>query len=748
MISMITRITFIIFLYCISINSFASIDEKRNSNPIDTAVYIDPVQVTSIKQGLQLRGEAVSASIITRNIIQKNGITDLKGASQIVPNFYMPDYGSRTTSSIYVRGLGARIDHPVVGLNIDNVPIMNKDNFDFEMADIERIEVIKGPQSAMYGRNTMGGVINIYTISPLNYQGTRLGLEYGSGNSIKARASFYDKINSKFGYSITGYYNQTDGFYTNDYSGEKADWEKIGGGRLKFQWRNKNGLSIDNTISFSMLNQGGYPYQSVESGKISYNDISAFERTNMTNGLTIGKSYDNFTLSSITSYQYSDNDLKLDNDFTPLNYFTLNQMVNEHTITQDFIVKSKGKKSYNWLFGAFAFSESTTLNGPVLFKEDGINNLILKNANEHDPQYIYEWLDETLLLESNFKIPTKGASIYHKSEYASGKWRLSAELRLDYEHTQLKYNNYTNTNYRATNKYDDSKIYDINITIDNNEVIKQTFTELLPKLSAIYDLGERGSLYGTISKGYKAGGFNTQMFSDVLQQQLMKEMGVGKSYNVADIITYDPEYSWNYEVGGNLAWKDAGIRANFALFYIDCIDQQLTVFPEGSTTGRLMTNAGRSRSIGGEFSIRAAVTSKLNLYADYGYTNAKFVDYNNGKEDFSGNYVPYAPQHTLSVRGDYTFYLNSTFIDRITLNGGVRGIGEIYWEENNTIKQPFYALIDASISFSTKRYSLDLWGRNLANTSYDTFYFESIGNRFVQKGRPQTFGITLNININ
>ncbi len=745
---MTTRIIFLLLLIStISVKSFASIEEEKVSNPIDTAIYVTGVQVTSIKQGMQLRGEAVSASIITRSIIQKQGITDLKGASQITPNFYMPDYGSRTTSSIYVRGLGARIDHPVVGLNIDNVPIMSKDNFDFEMADIERIEVIKGPQSAMYGRNTMGGIINIYTISPIDYQGIRAGLEYGSGNSIKARASFYNKTSNQFGYSVSGYYSQSDGFFTNEHSGEKTDWEKIGGARLKMQWRGKNGLSIDNATSFSILDQGGYPYQSVESGEISYNDISSFDRTNITNGLTINKEYDNFTLSSITSYQYSDNHLTLDNDFTPLNYFTLNQIVNEHTITEDIIIKSNNTKKYNWLFGVFGFLEHTNLNGPVLFKEDGINNLILANANDNDPQYHYEWLDETLLLESNFKIPTMGASIYHKSEYKIDKWRLSAELRVDYEHSRLRYNNYTNTNYRAINKDNYSQIIDQNITIDNNEVPNQSFVELLPKISAIYNLGDRGSFYGLISKGYKSGGFNTQMFSDVLQQQLMKEMGVGKSHNVEDIITYDPEYSWNYEIGGNLAWQEAGIRANFALFYIDCRDQQLTIFPEGSTTGRMMTNAGRSRSIGGEFSLRATVTSKLNLYADYGYTNAKFVDYDNGKEDFAGNDIPYAPQHTLSIRGDYTFHLNSNFIERITLNGGVRGVGEIYWEENNSVKQPFYTLIDASISFSTKRYSIDLWGRNLANTSYDTFYFESIGNRFVQKGRPQTFGVTLNLNI-
>ena len=115
----------------------------------------------------------------------------------------------------------------------------------------------------------------------------------------------------------------------------------------------------------------------------------------------------------------------------------------------------------------------------------------------------------------------------------------------------------------------------------------------------------RNTLYATVSKGYKAGGFNTQMFSDVLQQQVMKQMGFGSLYDVADVVTYKPEKSWNYEVGAHLSTPSHKVQADLALFYIDCRDQQLTVFPEGQVTGRLMTNAGRTRSFGGEASLLA-----------------------------------------------------------------------------------------------------------------------------------------------
>ena len=112
---------------------------------------------------MALRPEA--STVVGAGMIQRLNIVTMKEVSELAPNFYIPDYGSRMTSSIYVRGLGARIDQPVIGLNVDNVPFLNKDNYDFDLCDIERIEVLRGPQSTLYGRNTMGGLVNIYTFA-------------------------------------------------------------------------------------------------------------------------------------------------------------------------------------------------------------------------------------------------------------------------------------------------------------------------------------------------------------------------------------------------------------------------------------------------------------------------------------------------------------------------------------------------------------------------------------------------------
>ena len=318
---------------------------------------------------------------------------------------------------------------------------------------------------------------------------------------------------------------------------------------------------------------------------------------------------------------------------------------------------------------------------------------------------------------------------------------------LDVEHTRLRYDSRTVANYTATDRRTGVST-SLNKPIEVAGRLERTFAELLPRFCVLYAFDEVRNLYLTVSKGYKAGGFNTQMFSDVLQQEMTAAMGFGRTYDVDDVVTYEPEQSWNYELGGHFSCMEGAVRGDFALFWIDCRNQQLTVFPEGSTTGRLMTNAGRTRSFGAEAAVRFTPWRNLGIDTSYGYTDARFVRYDDGQEDFGGNRIPYAPQHTFSARAVWTLPTGVAWLGDLVLQAGVRGTGRIWWNEANSLSQPFYALLDASVRLEHARYSIGLWGRNLAGTSYDVFYFKSVGNEFVQCGRPRTLGITLNIHIN
>ena len=107
----------------------------------------------------------------------------------------------------------------------------------------------------------------------------------------------------------------------------------------------------------------------------------------------------------------------------------------------------------------------------------------------------------------------------------------------------------------------------------------------------------------------------------------------------------------------------------------------------------------------------------------------------------------YAPQHTLSANGAWTIPTGVQLARKYRPAAGVRCAGRIWWNEENSLSQPFYALVEPPCVFEQKHYSVDIWGRNLADAGYNVFYFKSIGNEFVQRGRPRTFGITLNINL-
>ena len=718
---------------------------------VDTTVVLEGVSVTAIKQQSNLTNIGSQATIIGRQSIESQGIATVRGASDLVPNFFLPDYGSRMTSTIYVRGLGARIDQPSIGLNIDNVPVLCKENYDFDIANIARVEMLRGPQSTLYGRNTMGGLMNVYTLSPLSWQGTRIIAELASHMSLKLGASHYARVGEKLGISGSIYYTSTQGQYKNEYNGKNCDWERQGSARMKVVWQPSPSLTVSNTLSGSISRQGGYPYEWVEAGRIAYNDTCFYRRTSVMDGLTINKSFERWSLSSITSYQYINDNMTLDQDFTPLPYFTLTQARREHAVTQELVARSHGDGSYKWLAGAFGFYRRYRMDAPVTFKDTGIASLIEGHINSVNPSYPVVWRERSFELGSRFTNPTWGVALYHQSSLDWRRFTFTAGLRLDYEHASLRYNSETHTGYDIIETATGQIYHSSNIDINDGGALSKHFVELLPKLAVTYHLPTdcRASVYASVSKGYKAGGFNTQMFSDVLQQRLMGIMGIGAAYDVNDIVGYKPEKAWNYEVGAHFESVNHRISADVAAFYIDCHDRQMTIFPDGTTTGRIMTNAGKTRSLGAEASLSVNFTSDFGMNVSYGYCDARFVRYNDGKADYRDKCVPYCPQHTLYAQAFYTYNIKGggKWAQSITLDASVKGTGEIYWNEANSLRQPFYALLASSITLKGKLYSLQLWGQNLTGTGYSTFYFVSIGHEFLQRGRGRMLGTTLRVNI-
>lgn len=737
----------IIDLYCgllavgVAFNAHATEMEKYTDS-LEFVTTLHDVEVVGVKQLLDNPLEL--STVVKGSDIARYKVASVKNISEVTPNFFIPAYGSRMTSSIYVRGLGARIEQPVVGLNVDNVPILNKDNYDFDLVDIDRVEVLRGSRCVLHGRNAMGGQINVVTMSPWQYQGVRALIEYSRANTAKASAGWYGRLSDKVATSITGMYGTTDGFYKNEYDNSDCGRERQAAARWKLSWHPDSRWSLSNAAALTYSRQTGYPYQSVETGKINYNDSIYYRRTAFNDGLTVSYTGRKMIATSITSVQYLNDDMTLDQDFLPIDYFTLAQRRKEWAFTQDLFAKGY-KKNYDWLIGVFGFYKTTDMNAPVTFKDTGINRLIESNVNSVLPSGMQlRWDERLLTLGSLFDISDGGFALYHQSTVRFGNFTAQGGLRWDIEHVGL---DYTSRCFSSCTMYrGEYPIGQREVNIDDTGHLSQTFNQLLPQVALDWAANKNWNVRASVAKGYKAGGYNTQMFSDVLQQQIMTQMGVDAAYNIESIMTYKPEKSWTYELSSAVESSNHRFNAELVLFYMNCRDQQLTIFPKGTTTGRAMTNAGRTRSYGAEFTATWQATDAFSLRTSYGYTNAKFTKYNNGIADMKGNYLPYAPQHTLFAAANYVLPFSfAGFTPAVNVNS--RAAGKIYWTDDNSQSQNFYATLGASIAFQHQHGSVTLWGENLTNTRYNTFYFESIGNRFTQRANPWTVGATLRLNL-
>jgi outer membrane receptor protein involved in Fe transport len=284
-----------------------------------------------------------------------------------------------------------------------------------------------------------------------------------------------------------------------------------------------------------------------------------------------------------------------------------------------------------------------------------------------------------------------------------------------------------------------------------------TFTEWLPKISLKYEFNTKHYVYFTTSKGYKAGGYNIQMFADVVRN-IIEEKGksgspgtpveqeLGKS--ILASTSYTPEYSWNYEVGYKGEIVNNAVYAEAAVFYVDVKDVLITQFVE-SGQGRLLKNAGRAESMGVDLGLTAYLIDGLTLSANYGYARAVLRDYQadeTGTTDYSGNFIPFAPQNTFSLGATYNRGLsNRRIIDRFNIQAQYNGAGKIYWTEANDVYQNFYGLLNLKAGVTKGAFELRLWTQNILNTNYATFYFETKSLNLAQRGAPFQIGVDLRV---
>jgi outer membrane receptor protein involved in Fe transport len=492
-------------------------------------------------------------------------------------------------------------------------------------------------------------------------------------------------------------YLHNDGYYTNLYTGAPVDKLDSYGFRTRMIYEVSKKLTIENIAGLEISRQGGYPYAIYNDSlgaaeEINYNQYSSYDRNLFSDAILLKYSGDRFDLVATTSYQYLDDNQGIDQDFTADSLYYIVQKQKQNMISQEIIIRSKEDKRYKWLFGGYGFYQA-------------FDNSVDVDAYTSNLSYIKTY---------DHKID--GYAFFHQStltDFIVKNLSLTAGLRLDSEKDLLHYT------YDRTLRGIDAQLADTIYPALNS-------LELIPRFALNYKL-LNSNLYAVVARGYKTGGFNS-------------------TFERPEDLTFEPEYSWNYEIGVKSPLFKNFLYADFALFYIDWKDQQIyQTVPSGR--GSMLKNAGHSVSKGGELSMRTAPLSGFEFTMAYGYTHATFITYEeNASTNFNGNYLPYVPRHTLSVQASKSIPVNNSgLIDNIRINALYRGTGEIFWNEENSADQAFYGLLDAKVSFIRKSVQFDIWAKNIFNTEYSSFYFEALGNKYVQTGKPAQIGINLSL---
>ena len=378
-----------------------------------------------------------------------------------------------------------------------------------------------------------------------------------------------------------------------------------------------------------------------------------------------------------------------------------------------------------------------------------------------------------MAVPESFKTPTMNLALFHESNLLlTDRLKLTIGLRLNLDRVKIEYDALAYMNMTGGTADRKATYHLTSHVVDSRQ---KSFTQLLPKIGLTYDLGaQTGNVYALVAKGYRAGGYNIQMFSDVLQTELNahQQDAMRGDYDVehtdadydaiAETIAYKPEESWNFELGSHLNLFGGSTHLDLALYYMLIRNQQLSIMEPNSNYGRMMVNAGRSHSLGAEATLRGrALDNRLDWALAYGFTSAKFDEYEHTNltgwtpsspsddsylgmsRDYNGNYVPFVPQHTLSAMADYRI------APRLTVGANLSAQGRTYWDEANSFDQPFYAVLGAHADYDFGPVVVSLWGRNLTNTHYNTFAVQSSaagGARyFAQRANPIQLGIDLSL---
>ncbi|NGM62251.1 TonB-dependent receptor [Sphingobacterium sp. SGG-5] len=681
--------------------------------------HIPEIIVTADKKEAVAQETMLSLNVLDSRQIDEFKVWDIADLGALVPNLYAANPGD-LRNVVSIRGISTTSYDPAVATYIDGVNQFSLDSYISQLNDVERIEVLRGPQGTLYGRNASGGVINIITKQPDNQMRGYIQMDYGSYNLQRYTAGIkLPLVADKLYFGAANMFSSRDGFFFNEFTSSSYDDVKLSQGNyfLKYQPSERWSLLL-NVKHQLQLNDGAFPLvMGVDEAfqnpfKLSQNNNTTMRDRTLNFSLSAQYRHDSFVMNTQTSYQENYRFYKesIDGDFSD---FDIISVVNNYGKDWNrnkvwmhetrFSSPARADSRTRWNTGIYGFVQDSPVKQGTHYGKDAdmygspISNFTDVGIN---------------------KLNSAGLAGFGQVDYQLlPSLTLTAGLRYDYEHKKLRIEGHF-------------------VPDEGEAMVTRTdtsasahYSNFSPKLALGYRFSNAHRVYAMYNRGFRAGGISP-LSSDPSEKALSP---------------YESEHSDNFEIGSKNMFMDRKLKLNVTVFYTQMKNGQIPVLvmPEALT---LMRNSGRLTSKGAELELSAIPFKGLELDGSFGYTDAEYKDLtiveNGENKDYSGNSPVFTPRTTGSLLARYTHYLSSGTDSRLVGGISYKNIGTQYFDMANNIRQDTYDLWNARIAYHYRHIELAVWGENLANQRYIDYAYDFGA---VHLGGPRRYGLTAKV---
>lgn len=738
--------------------------------PADSIYLLEVVEI-SADQAMRTTltaGRPLARSLLSPQQLLRYDVADLTALTSRVPGLYIPDYGSRRSTAVYLRGVGARSSGQTIGLYVDGIPTLSKSAFNLDLLGIKQVEALRGPQGTLYGRNAMAGIINLYTQSAWDGDRGEVRLRLGNYRALTASALVHQRIGKHWGVSLGLMGAQRDGYFHNTTTNARQDSLGNLGAYAKIEYRPDGPLGAVLSARYDRVAQGGFPYRRMNaSGTLADLETDApstYQREALQVGLNLRYSTGRGTLVSSTGYQQMSELAEMDMDYSARALIAVQQPARERAITQEVVWRNaNGADRWQWSVGAFAFYDYNDITAHVRLGTLALRAMIqpqLDAQRRRRPSTPYMQIDATRDIDNPnyFRKPEWGYALYHESTlrdlFVPGL-SVTAGLRLDYSRQGISYDSALAMRLGISTSGTAAGPYRWVESPTHLVGRHSTSTlQLLPRFAVQYEWG-RWAVFISAAKGFKAGGYNEQTLNDIVRTAQMADLAAAASggraprfdaTNLGQNLAYGAETAWNYEAGIRATSLGFVEALSASAYYLNVHDLQLTKFVQ-SDAGRMISNAGGSHTIGAELSARLRLADNLAAHINYAYTDARFdtapSTATDGERARSGLFVPFIPRHTYSAMLSAMERPSGAWITSYYADLELLGLGKTYWTEDNAYHQGGSLTLSGRIGVGIGNFDVALWGKNLLDSRHETFFFRLMGSSLAQTAAPRTFGIDL-----